>query len=39
MTWFDIITPIPKALIPDDERRKGVNRGILITACVSGGTF
>ena len=29
MTWLDVITPIPKTLIPDDERRQGVNRGFL----------
>ena len=34
MTWFDIITPIPKTLIPDDERRRGVNRGFLIAAVL-----
>ena len=34
MTRFDIITPIPKTLIPDDERRRGVNRGILIAAVL-----
>ncbi|MBQ9660815.1 MAG: hypothetical protein IJV37_06070 [Bacteroidales bacterium] len=31
---MDIITPIPKTLIPDDERRKGVNRGFLIAAAL-----
>ena len=34
MTWFEIITPIPKTLIPDDERRRGVNRGFLIAAAL-----
>ncbi|MBP3203277.1 MAG: hypothetical protein J6M31_06725 [Bacteroidales bacterium] len=34
MTWLDIITPIPKTLIPDDERRRGVNRGFLIAAAL-----
>lgn len=34
MTWLDIITPIPKTLIPDDERRRGVNRGFLIAAVL-----
>lgn len=34
MTWLDIITPIPKTLIPDDERRQGVNRGILIAVTL-----
>lgn len=34
MTWFDIITPIPKTLIPDDKRRRGVNRGFLIAAAL-----
>ena len=34
MTWLDIITPIPKTLLPDDERRRGVNRGFLIAAVL-----
>ena len=34
MTFLDIITPIPKKLIPDDERRRGVNRGFLIAAAL-----
>lgn len=34
MTWFDLITPIPKTLIPDDEQRRGVNRGFLIAAAL-----
>ena len=34
MTWLDIITPISKTLIPDDERRQDVNRGILITVTL-----
>lgn len=32
MTWLDVITPIPETLIKDDERRKAVNRGILLVA-------
>ena len=37
--WFlrndlAIITPISKTLIPDDERRQDVNRGILITVTL-----
>lgn len=34
MTLLDVITPVPKTLIKDDERRKGVNRGILIAAVL-----
>ena len=34
MTFLDIITPIPKTLIPDDERRRGVNGGFLITVAL-----
>lgn len=34
MTWFELITPIPKTLIPDDERRRGVNRGFLIAVVL-----
>ena len=34
MTFLDIITPIPKTLIPDDERRRSVNRGFLIAAAL-----
>lgn len=34
MTWLDIITPISKTLIPDDERRQGVNRGFLTAAVL-----
>ena len=34
MTWFEVITPIPKTLIPDDEQRRGVNRGFLIAASL-----
>lgn len=34
MTWLDIITPIPKTLIPDDERRKGVNRAFIIATIL-----
>lgn len=32
MTWLDVVTPIPETLIKDDERRKAVNRGILLVA-------
>lgn len=34
MTFLDLITPIPKTLITDDERRRGVNRGFLIAAAL-----
>lgn len=34
MTWLDIIAPIPQTLIPDDERRRGINRGVLIAAAL-----
>lgn len=34
MIWLDVITPVPETLIKDDERRKGVNRGILIAAAL-----
>lgn len=34
MTWFELITSIPKTLIRDDERRRGVNRSFLIAAAL-----
>lgn len=34
MTLLDVITPIPETLIKDDERRKGVNRGIFIATVL-----
>ena len=34
MTILDIITPVPETLIKDDERRKAMNRGILIVVTL-----
>ena len=34
MAWLDVIAPIPKTLISDDERRQGVNRGYLMAAVL-----